>query len=372
MVELDRRHYNQSSVKALLILLTVSGAIAGPERTSVSAADAFQQIVQSLALGYSDEAMAYQVDNLELTERLDDGSLQVMERQGAGPLALHALDVLRRRAAGLPAPAQPPVVLEPVLEAGQEQVLLNKMAGYASNYLHSLPDFLASETTRFFLSGSPPSNLNKKTKLKSTAKWRLDQTITEDLGYYGGAEHHLTRLVDNVPDNRPIEKIRANYSRGEFGEVLGLTFDPASKAQFHFDHWENRLAKRLAVFSYSITRENSQYLVCCASTGTITVNGFPRRQLKSWASAYRGLLYTDPATGAIERFTLRNRDIPSWVDVDALGNWLDYTEVILNGQAYRLPAKAVHHSQLRNYQTRDEIEFSNYRKFSADSTITFK
>ncbi len=346
----------------LLILLLVTCAIAGPERTSVSAADAFQQIVQSLTLGYSDEAIAYEVDHLELTERLDDNSLQVIERQGAGPLALRAIEALRRRASGLPLPADPPVILEPVLAATEEQALLHRMAAYASNYLHGLPDFLCTETTRFFLSGKPPSDLGKKAKFKSTAKWRLDQAITEDVGYYGAAEHHHTRLVDNIPDARPIQKIRNNYSRGEFGQVLGLTFDPASKTQFQWDHWENRGRHRVAVFSYAIARENSQYMVCCASTGTVTINGFRQTQLKSWASAYRGLLYADPETGAIERFTLRNTDI----------NWIDYTEVNLNGQTYRLPAQAVHHTQIRNYQTRDEIVFSEYRKFSADSTITFK
>lgn len=358
-------------MKPFLILLAAAYAVAGTDRTSVTAGAGFQQIIQSLALGYSDEAIAYDVGNLELTERLDENSLKVIERQSPGPLAVQAIATLRQHAAGLPAPAQPPVTLEPVLEGAAEQALLAKMAGYASNYLHNLPDFLCSETTRFFLSGKQPSNL-KKTKFKSTAKWRLDQTITEDVGYYGGSEHHHTRLVDDVPDTRPIQKIRSNYSRGEFGAILGLTFDPAGKAQFHWDHWENSGQKRLAVFSYSITRENSQYVVCCASTGTVTINGFQQRQLKSWASAYRGLLYADPDTGAIERFTLRNVDIPSWVDMDAAGNWIDYSEVNLSGQPYRLPAQAVHHTQIRNYQTRDEIEFSNYRKFTADSTITFK
>ena len=359
-------------MKCFFLVLAATCAIASAERTSVSAGDAFQQIVQSLALGYSDEAIAYEVDNLELTERLDDSSLRVIERQGAGPLALHAISTLRGRATSLPAPSRTPVILEPVLEGGAEQALLEKMAAYASNYLHSLPDFLCSETTRFFISGKPPSDPGKKTKFKNTAKWRLDQTITEDVGYYGGSEHHHTRLVNDVPDTRPIQKIRSNYSRGEFGEVLGLTFDPASKAQFRWDHWENRRQKRLAVFSYSVTRENSQYVICCASTGTITVNGFQQRQLKSWVSAYRGLLYSDPDTGAIERFTLRNVDIPGWVDLDAAGNWLDYTEVNLNGQTYRLPAKAVHHTQIGNYRTRDEIEFTDYRKFTTESTITFK
>jgi hypothetical protein len=361
-----------SRTGAFLIFLLVTCALAGPERTSVGAGDAFQQIVQSLALGYSDEAIAYEVDNLELTECLDDSSLKVIERQGAGPLALRAIEALRKRAASRPLPGQPPVILEPLLAASDEQALLHKMAAYASNYLHSLPDFLCTETTRFFLSGKPPSDLGKKTKFKSTAKWRLDQTITEDVGYYGAAEHHHTRLVDNVPDARPIQKLRNNYSRGEFGEVLGSTFDHASKAQFQWDHWENRGRHRVAVFSYAITRENSQYIVCCASTGAITVNGFRQTQMKSWASAYRGLLYADPDTGSIERFTLRNTDIPAWVDMDSAGNWIDYTEVNLNGQTYRLPAKAVHHTQVRNYQTRDEIVFSDYRKFSADSTITFK
>ena len=347
-------------------------AAAGAERTAVSASGAYQQIVQSLSLGYSDEAIAYEVDGLESTERLDDSSIKVIERQGAGPLTLHAIDALRHRSAGLPAPVQTPVTLEPLLQPEVEQALIEKMAAYASNYLRSLPDFLCSETTHFFLSGKPPANLTKKTKFKTTAIWRLDQTVTEDVGYYHVAEHHHTLLVDNVADSRPIQKIRSNYSRGEFGEVLGLTFDPASKAQFHWDHWENRGQKRLAVFWYSVARENSEYTVCCASMGTITVNGFPQKQLKSWASAYRGFLYADPDTGAIERFTLRNVDIPTWVDMDAAGNWLDYTEVNLNGQTYRLPSKAVHHTQVRNYRTRDEIEFSNYRKFTAESTIIFK
>ncbi len=337
----------------------------------MSAEQAFQLAETSLALGYSDATVAREIGSVDSSERFTDELIAILRNEGAGPLTVAALDTLRDRSATLPQPAQPPASSRAAPSPSEEQELIRKISQYAASYVHGLPDFVGSETTRFYMNGRPDRAF-KKSKQKPEAAWQLDQTITEDLGYWDGAEHYRTRLLNNAPENRPIGKIRGYYSRGQFGQIMDMTFDPASHVRLKWDHWERLHNQRVAVFSYSVSKENSQYNVCCASSGSMTVNGVKQTQYKGWTSAYRGLICAVPETGIIARLTYTSFGIPAWVSLDESGDVLDYSAVTLNDHVYWLPLKAVHHTRTGNFRTRDEIQFSNYRKFTAESTITFR
>jgi hypothetical protein len=129
--------------------------------------------------------------------------------------------------------------------------------------------------------------------------------------------------------------------------------------------------QRVAVVSFSVDRDHSQYWVCCVRTGSMTVNGVRRERLRRWNSAYRGLIYANADTGIILRLAFRNVDIPNEYNLQDARNLLNYSVVKLGEKSFWLPTAAVHFTVAEGSRARDEIRFSNYRKLGAESTITF-
>ena len=267
--------------------------------------------------------------------------------------------------------------------------MLTKITDYAMGYLSALPNMSCTQTTRFASYG-PASDLPglRKAGEESPEGWRLEDTAVEDVDYYEHGETYHTRTLNGAPEDRTVTEVRGSYSRGEFGSVLRVTFAPASQARFQWDHWERLRHQRVAVFSYSIDRAHSQYWVCCISMGSMTVNGVRREQRQRWNSAYRGYVYADADTGIIVRFTLRNVDIPPDYNMVDARNVLDYSPVTVAGQQFWLPVSGIHYSRSATGRRRltskklghppdspsrwrDEIQFSNYRRLGAESTITF-
>jgi len=87
--------------------------------------------------------------------------------------------------------------------------------------------------------------------------------------------------------------------------------------------------------------------------------------------AYHGSLYADPATGAVWRITDTASDIPPALLTREISTTIDYDEVSIGTNKYLLPVEAIVSLLLENKKVRNEMEFRNYRKFEADSSIVF-
>jgi hypothetical protein len=356
--------------EACALLLLVPARASTAKR--VSAEDIFQLVSTSVAADDNDEANARQLENIQPTEKLTGESIQILKAQGAGPLTLRALDELRARSASLPPPPQPVLVIDAGLDPERQKAMLTKITEYASGYVSALPNMSCTETTRFSSSGHQSGDRGShKVKARLTDGWRLEDTVVENLDYYEGTETYHTRTLNGASETRPVTQIRGSYSRGELGSILAITFAPSSQARFQWDHWENLRGRRVAVFGYSVDRVHSQYWVCCVATGSMTVNGVSRQRYRRWLSAYQGFVYADADTGIIVRFTFRNVEIPREYNLQDARNLLEYSTVTLGGKPFWLPARAVHYTRTEKGRTRDEIQFSNYRKFDADTNISF-
>jgi len=375
------------NVVALLLLFVVPGRASTAKQ--MSAEDVFQLVSTALAGDDDDEACARQIETVELREQLSGDAIGVLKTGGAGPLTLQALDELQARSANLPQPAEPVIITEAGPTPERQQEILAKITDYALGYLSALPNMSCTETTRFSSYGpSLRTRGSRKAQEDTSEGWRLEDTVVEDVDYAEGVETYRTRTLNGAPEERPVAEIRGSFSRGEFGSVLQVTFATASQAQFRWDHWERLRGRPVAVFSYTIDRADSQYWVCCISTGTMTTNGVRHTQREKWTSAYRGYVYADAETGIIVRFTFRNVDIPPDYNIVDARNVLDYSPVTLGGQQFWLPVSGIHYSRSPTGRRRltskklghppdspsrwrDEIQFSNYRKLGAESTITF-
>ena len=85
------------------------------------------------------------------------------------------------------------------------------------------------------------------------------------------------------------------------------------------------------------------------------------------------MVYVDPATAAIVRITLRLLDLSSahGDPFDEGRVVLDYAPFDIGGRAYWLLAKAAMTARIGDTEQRNDMEFTGYRKYNAESVIPF-
>jgi hypothetical protein len=84
-----------------------------------------------------------------------------------------------------------------------------------------------------------------------------------------------------------------------------------------------------------------------------------------------GQVYIDPETHAVLRLTRTATDLPGDFPVILASSQLDYDYGEVGGKRFFLPTHATVRIDTRFVRTRNHVEFSNYRKFAGESTITF-
>ena len=83
---------------------------------------------------------------------------------------------------------------------------------------------------------------------------------------------------------------------------------------------------------------------------------------------------TYPAPKPLSIFTtltFEAQDIPSSFPLREASTVLDYDFVKIGDRTYLLPLRAEVRMRSEHYLTRNDVEFRQYRKYSADSSITF-
>jgi len=226
--------------------------------------------------------------------------------------------------------------------------LLDAMEQYGAQYVSRLPNFLCVQVTRQYEAG-----------LKSN-RWHQGDTLTSHLSFHDGEEKRTIELVNGKPADPAKRRWHTPLStEGEFGTLLSRLVDPASDATFTWNRWENLRGKRLAVFDYTVDKEHS----------TLTMR---LSDLAEGVLPYHGSVYVDPDTGAVWRVTdSADSDIPRDLEMKAIGTVIDYAETTIGGNSYLLPATASVLVVTETGKVRNDLEFQDYRKFEADSTIKF-
>ena len=238
----------------------------------------------------------------------------------------------------LPPPAPSP--------AGQTS-LLSSIRQYAERYVNNLPDFICEQVTRQFEAGRKPKH------------WHQGDTLTAKLVYNEGREERTLEFVNNRPVgmqarfwHRPL------VTEGEFGMLMERVFGSITDTGFSWAGWQLSGDRWLAVFDYQIDKQHSTLSLTLGDLAKATV-------------PYHGSIYADAATGAIWRITSNPSDIPPELRTKSIETTIDYNSVNIGGQSYILPAKATVLLVTPSNNIRNEIEFTKFRKFEAESRITY-
>jgi len=338
----------------------LAGVVLAAAPPPVSVSDLVGTVTAAFAVDGDDPRIARSITDIRLSERLSATVIAMLYQMGAGPVTIRELNSLARKSKDLALPTQDPLSLTPTPSAKEQAAMVDAMRHYAAGYLASLPDFTCTREARRFrirgvvrhlVAGQNDTEVHSEGELDR--RWVESGSYAVEASFVQGRDHYKVTLVNNKPTKLTFEQIEQRVTSGEFGGMLRETFEP--QPLFQWDHWEVVDGKRTAAFTYYVDAAHSEYWLCCPRVTT----------------AHRGLVLADPQTGAIRRLILYATGLTSAMPVSAAGHVLDYAEVSIGGRSYLLPRKSLGYNRSGDSEAREEIEYSDYRKFGSDATIVF-
>ena len=219
----------------------------------------------------------------------------------------------------------------------------------ALSYSGGLPDFFCTETVRRFRNTT------------SSPDWTPMDTLTVQLSYFEHREEYKLLLVDGLKTHLRYEEAGGSVSRGEFGSMLQEVFDPSAETVFTWDSRSALRGRAVQVYRYSVSAEKARYQV--------SFNANDRHY--SALAGRHGLVYATPA-GDILRISSEADHLPDAFPIDKLSSTLDYDFADIGGHQFLVPHTAIVEMRAGILGSKNEIDFHDYRKFNADTGITFK
>lgn len=316
-----------------------------------TAGELLSAVRAQLKANRTDAEIARAIRQASLAERLDVAAIEELESEGAGPQAIEELDRQAELTQHLARPAQPlPLLDTPAAPTAPEQTaVVEATRASALAYADNLPNFLCTETVH---------------RLRESGRggpWKPEDTLKLDVAYSEKREGYKLLEVNGRPATKTLAEVGGYYSTGDFGTLLRFIFAPESAAQFQWERW-TRLRGRLSyVFSYRVEQAHSQY--------TVNWNG-PRKRYHMVAG-FTGRVYIDRETGQILRYTDDAEGIPADWPVLHTPSVADYDFAEVGGRRFLLPRRVDTRFMAKDRQDRNVIEFTNYRKFEGEATVSF-
>lgn len=233
--------------------------------------------------------------------------------------------------------------------AAQEDPLIAKVREAAYAYSSTLPNFMCQQaTTRYHT-----ANLRQG--------WDTIDIVTADVAYENGQERYRNIKVGDH-SVASMDAVGGASSTGEFSSMLQDLMSPYTAATFRRDGTDTLRGRAAIVFALDVQRDHSHWRVEAPS--------------QLYYPAYKGSIWIDRETSRVLRIELQARNLPVQFPFDTVESATDYDFIRLAAaeQEFLLPANAEVLSCERgtSFCSRNRIEFRNYKKFDAASSISFK
>ena len=219
----------------------------------------------------------------------------------------------------------------------------------AFSFSETLPNYIVKQFTTRYETGAARGG---------QTSWSALDTVTADVVSENGKESYRNLLIDGKPPKGGIEN-NGTWSTGEFSSVLLDILQPQTDTDFHNKRTTTIVNRSAYRYDFSVERENSHWGI--HSDG------------QSYSPEYTGGIWIDKENYRVLRIEMSARNIPKGFPLDTVESAVDYDYVMISGNKYLLPVHAEALSCERGTSgcSRNVIEFRNYRKFGADTSITF-
>jgi hypothetical protein len=228
----------------------------------------------------------------------------------------------------------------------EETQIIEKAREVTLEYTANLPNFICIETVRRF------------ELQKGSQTWKLLDTMTVDVAFSDKGERYNLLTINGKPTRKKFKDIDGTMSGGDFGGVLWMIFLPESQAKFQFERPADVRGRPTLVFSYRIEQDHSHFGLNSNRHHII--------------AAFGGLVYVDLETNRVLKSTFVASGIPAKFPITAFSEEIDYGFAEISGQQVFLPLQAQLNATTDGRQTRNEIEFGDYRKFSSEAILKFE
>ena len=180
------------------------------------------------------------------------------------------------------------------------------------------------------------------------------------LSYFNQKEDYKLILHNNTPTAQDYKYVGGSSSYGDFGTMLRKIFELRTEARFEWDHWGTLRGQRVhgvrlprGAGALGISHRRCPMSIWISSPG-ITV---------WWKStSIRTRSCASPSKPMVS---------PSAIPSNPRETILDYDYTDLSGHMFLLPLKGQVFMTAADIVTRNDESFHNYRKYSADSAISF-
>ena len=220
----------------------------------------------------------------------------------------------------------------------------------AFQFTETLPNYVVKQyTTRYQTDAAS----------KDHTSWQALDSISADVVSEKGVETYKNLQVNGKPTKESPEKT-GSWSTGEFSSMLQDILHPATNADF-FNKRSSTVANRAAWhYDYTVEQPNSHWTVQASS--------------ETYKPAYKGSIWIDKESFRVLRIEMQAREVPKTFPLDTVESAVDYDYVLIGQSKFLLPVHSESLSCIRGSSdcSRNTIDFRNYRKFEADTSITFE
>jgi hypothetical protein len=226
-----------------------------------------------------------------------------------------------------------------------EQIIQDARAA-AGAFSASLPDYLVQQVTgRYFATGFP-------------THWQEIDVVTADLAYVGGKEDYRNIRVNDTPVNNPERS--GTWSTGEFGTTLEDVMSPTTDAAFKRRGEDKMVGRTAVVYDYTVAQAHSHWTM-------VSPDG------RRYNPAYEGAVWIDKESRRVLRIEQRTSAFTRDFTISRAECKLQYAWAKIDQKSYLLPSASENIACMSGSGacTRNVLEFKNYRKFTAESNITF-
>jgi hypothetical protein len=302
-----------------------------------------------------DAKIAARLRRVKATEQVPEAAVEAAASWDAGPLTQRELRRIAEKSASRPAPPASSSGMRrsmlglPTIRGGEASVVLETIRLYAQEYSESIPNFLCFRNTRFLQDSN------------GLGRWKLQTELGERLSHVGDEDEHEIVSIDGEKVDGDVLFFPGGISvSGEFGNVMRRIFDPASETTFTWLREETQDGQNRVILGFRVPQETSSMRVSAGDADDQEVVG------------YTGEAHASPETGQIFRVRLTMDELPKGYPMRG-GTWdIRYGLVKVEEQELLLPVAAVTEAYQMGQFVRNEATYTNYQKYTADSSIRFE
>jgi hypothetical protein len=236
-----------------------------------------------------------------------------------------------------------------ILTQSSDDPVVEKAREAAWQFSGALPNFFCQQVTTRYQSDHPKTG------------WEALDIVTADVAYENGQESYKNIKVGNKVVNKNMEDIEGTRSTGEFASILLDLLSPDTGASFRRTGSDTIHGRSTWVYKFDVPREHSHWRVEAAA--------------QLYYPAYTGSIWIDKQSFRVMRIEQQARSMPLLFPFDTTESATEYDFIRLaTPESFLLPVDAEVLSCVRGTSTcaRNRIEFRNYRKFGAESSVTFE